>query len=267
MCDLTHSHVTWLIQMCGMACPHVRHVSFTCATWVILVCAMTRPHVRHDALARVPWLTHMCDQNDSHVWYDAFIRMTRSIHKCDMSHWYERTRLIAIHSSTTLHPLISMCHITHSYMQHDSFIRRHDSLEYAAAQLSCRILWGTFFGSKMWRAHVARTLCAPHFARTHSRVSHKSLACATWLVDTETWLTGIRSCSTTTPHFVGARLLLPLYARHILLPLIYECRIKQSHMTATWLIHKEISLIHIWLLRGSDITLIHVTSNDLIRAT
>ena len=90
--------------------------------------------------------------------------MSRPIHKCDMTHSYERTRLIAIHSSTTLCPLISMCHITHSYMQHDSFIRRHDSLEYAAAQQPRHILWERTFSP---------TLCAPHFASTHLQVSHK----------------------------------------------------------------------------------------------
>jgi len=110
--------------------------------------------------------------------------------------------------------------------------------------------YGRHFVGAKCGVHMVLALIARHILlalihtsdRNHLHVRHDSLI-VRWYGDMPHWNAQLLNNHAT---FCGSAPFLPLFARHILLPLIYRCRMNQSHMTAMWLIHTEILLI--WVL-------------------
>jgi len=80
--DVTHPHVTQLIDMCHVSfiCDtthsyvtrlvHTWHDSVTCETWLSHMWDMTQSQ-RHDSVTCETWLSHMWDMTQSHVRHDS----------------------------------------------------------------------------------------------------------------------------------------------------------------------------------------------------
>jgi len=136
MCEITHLHVqyywficvTWLIHVCDVAHPYVRHDTFTRITrhtWVYdsfitPMCSCSRAHAWW-ALTWEPWLVHMCTIKRLvvfiYVWHDSWIVRFGS----------ERDKWCCIHLRKKywfrcVTWLIHTCNMTHSYVCNNSFI-------------------------------------------------------------------------------------------------------------------------------------------------
>ena len=142
MDDTTHLHmwhdsfiyVTWLILVHDITCSHVWRVSM-CATWLTCVrhdshvCDMTHMCVWYDSHVCdmtqmcVAWL-NICDMTQSFMWRDSIICVTWLNHLCHMTQSYVRHDSVYVwHDSIIFVTLLNhLCDITQSFVCHDSFI-------------------------------------------------------------------------------------------------------------------------------------------------
>jgi len=116
---MTHSCVSWRIQMC--------HDSFTCAVTysyvprLVHMCMSVLPHSKCTmTYSYVTWPIHMCDILHPYV-NDSFVCVTL-IHVCDMIYsyvpWLIQDMPQLIYGCDMIHP----CDMTHPYVWHDSII-------------------------------------------------------------------------------------------------------------------------------------------------
>jgi len=143
--DVWHDHMRydWLIRMCNMTHPHVRHDSSTCATWLIRICDMTRAHMWDDSL--------------DYMWYDSgVLHPERTCMKILYVIWF---RCVASRESCRIHEWV-MSHIRVSHVAYTSE--------------SCRVYeWDyTWYYLDVW--HPARTWDHMHllWVMSHLRMSH-----------------------------------------------------------------------------------------------
>jgi len=158
--------------------------------------------VWHDPSIFVKWRIHMCHITHSYVWYDLSGMF-------DISHLYvwqsgsfraarPMSFLRVMHEqSACVKWLIHVCHVTHSYVWHDSF-----------TYVTCLIVCVTWFIHMRdmtdlcvscdslicvtWLIHICdmtHSMCD----MTHSYAWHDSFMCVTWLIHAValTWLVGM----------------------------------------------------------------------------
>jgi len=88
MCDMTHSYVWHDSRTCThlegsflwydpfiniMWSKHTRDMTHSCVTWLIQICDMTHSYVWRDSLIQVTWLTHTWDMTNPRVRHDSFV--------------------------------------------------------------------------------------------------------------------------------------------------------------------------------------------------
>ena len=196
---------TWRIGMCDMTHSYVWHDSFICVTWLIHMCDMTHYvwrdlsmcvifcHVKHDEwFICATWLIHMCKMTHSYVWHNSIdyaMYVWHDIYKCAMSRrlisqvthiWHSLIQRNGAFSTWTSggfdskshwHAcatwLIHMCDMTHSYVQHDSFICVSWLIH--MCYMTHSYVWHDSFIFVTW-------------LMTDSYVWHDSFSCVTWLI-------------------------------------------------------------------------------------
>jgi len=186
----------------------VRHDSFICATWLIHTCDMTDIMYDMTHSMCVTWLTTQTEMDSwlkslKQVTYVPWLILcaTWLIHLCDMPHNSDANGLVAqipeaSHICAMTH---SMCDMTHSYVWHDSRLRRkwtrgsnrwskshmcHDSFYVRHDSFICVTCLRIQTQMDSWLKSLKQVTYAPWL-----------ILCATWLILCATWL--IHMCDMT----------------------------------------------------------------------